>query len=191
MRQILGVSKLIVLSPNSRLAKLIMIQNHAEDHRQDAGDALFRSRKHALIIKGRGLAEKVIKECSWCKILAAQMKKKTANQQMGDLPRERTNVYVKPFTHITLDFVGVFLVKAMNNARSLLKYFPIIFCCTTTNAMSLRVAAGYDTQNHLLQFEGHCAERGRADSVYSDKGTQLVSSADGAETRKNRLGSSV
>ena len=40
--------------------QLFMISCHEEDHRRDAGDTLFRSRKYAWIVKGRVLAKTVL-----------------------------------------------------------------------------------------------------------------------------------
>ena len=65
MQHILGNSKLAILSPKSRLAELIMIAAHYEDHRSTPGDALFRSRKEAWIVKGKNLAKKVVRSCRW------------------------------------------------------------------------------------------------------------------------------
>ena len=63
MQHILGKNKLAILSPKSRLAELIMTAAHYEDHRSTPGDALFRSRKDAWIVKGKNLAKKVAKAC--------------------------------------------------------------------------------------------------------------------------------
>ena len=178
MSRTLGVDKLKVLSPTSRLAYLIMRQSHCEDHRRDAGDALLRSRSKAWIVRGRRLAEKVVKDCNWCKVLAANLNKKFSTQQMGDLPASRVDVYCKPFTNISIDFVGVFTVKAMNNARSLLKCYPIVYCCLTTGAVDIRVASKYDTNRFLEQYSGHCSRRGRPTTVYSDMGSQIVKAAE-------------
>ena len=88
VKSLLGPDKLMVLSCKSRLAKLIMIQCHGQDHRRDPGDTLFRSRSYAWIVRGRPLAEKVVKGCAWYHKEA----KKTMNQQMGDYPKEKFDV---------------------------------------------------------------------------------------------------
>jgi hypothetical protein len=93
---LLGPDKLPVLSPKSRFAELYMTQAHQEDHRRDAGDTLFRSRKLAWVVKGRHLAEKVETDCGYCKINI----KKTMQQQMGDLPKEKFEIPCKPFTNL-------------------------------------------------------------------------------------------
>ena len=52
IRSLLGPDKLPVLSPKSRLAVLYMTKAHQEDHRRDARDTLFRSRKLAWVVRG-------------------------------------------------------------------------------------------------------------------------------------------
>ena len=41
----------------------------------------------------------------------------TLEQQMGDLPKEKFDVQCKPFTHLCVDLVGPYMVKAINNTR--------------------------------------------------------------------------
>ena len=173
VKRLLGPDKLMVLSCKSRLAKLIMIQCHSQDHRRDPGDTLFRSRSFAWIVRGRPLAERVVKECALCNKEA----KITLNQQMGDLPEEKFDTPCRPFTNICIDLAGPFEVRAMNNSRSKLKCYPILFCCLNTGAISIKAAAGYDTSNFLTQYEHHCAERGNPSFVYTDKGKNLVKAA--------------
>ena len=174
VKSLLGPDKLMILSCKSRLAKLIMIQCHGQDHRRDPGDTLFRSRSYAWIVRGRPLAEKVVKSCAWCNKEA----KKTMNQQMGDYPKEKFDIPCRPFTNICVDYAGPYEVKAMNNARSKLKVYPVLFCCLNTGAISIKAAAGYGTANFLTQYEHHTAERGRPRFVYTDKGNNLVKAAE-------------
>ena len=96
MKALLGPEKLAVLSLKSRLARLYMISAHEEDHRRNAGDTLFRSRKLAWIVRGRKLAQSVMEKCEFCKV----HQQKTLEQQMGDLPKEKFDVPCKPFTHV-------------------------------------------------------------------------------------------
>jgi hypothetical protein len=74
------------------------------------------------------LAKNVVKECRFCRVHI----KKTLEQQMGDLPKEKFNVPCKPFTHLCVDLAGPYLVKAMNNACSKLKVWPVLFNCLNT-----------------------------------------------------------
>ena len=57
MKSLLGPEELPVLSPKSWLARLYMILSHEEDHRRDARDTLFRSRKYAWVFRGASLGQ--------------------------------------------------------------------------------------------------------------------------------------
>ena len=66
LEQLLGVARLPVILPGTRLAKLIMIASHAEDHRRTHTDALARSREQAWIVRGAKLAKSVVGSCPKC-----------------------------------------------------------------------------------------------------------------------------
>ena len=117
MKKLLGQDKLMILSPKSRLAELFMIRAHREDHRPDAGDTLYRSRKMEWIVRGRPLAEKTVKDCGFC----TRERGKTLAQQMGDYPPEKFAIPCRPYTHVCVDLAGPYEVVAMNHARSNLK----------------------------------------------------------------------
>merc|ERR1712215_317818 len=61
-----GVEKLPILLSSSRLAKLIMIEAHRENH-DGAPGTLARSRTRAWIHRGRYLARKVSSRCVHCR----------------------------------------------------------------------------------------------------------------------------
>ena len=173
MKKLLGPNKLAVLSCKTRLAKLILIQAHREDHRRDPGDTLYRSRSEAWIVRGRSLAEKVVKECGWCN----RQDRRTMNQQMGDLPPQKFDIPCLPFSNICLDLAGPYQVKAMNNARSKLKVWPVLFCCLNTGAVAIYVAAGNSTEKFLTCYSHYCSDRGKPKFVYSDRGRNLTKAA--------------
>ena len=173
MQQILGTPRLAILSPESRLAKLIMISSHRQDHRSTPGDALFRSRRHAWIIKGKALAKRVVQECAWCKVMARVPQK----QKMGMLPPEKLEVPCTAFTHICLDMCGPYLVQDMVKKRTQMKVWPILFCCLSTGALHIELAPRQDTEAFLLTWEAFKAARGIPKTVYSDKGSNLTSAA--------------
>ena len=165
----LGTDKLVVLSAKCRLAHLIMVHSHSEDHRRDPGDALYRSRKHAWIVNGRHLAKKVCRECAWCK----HMNRTLCQQKMSDLPAQIFQIPTAPFTNITLDFMAPMMVKSMTNKRAKMKVYPLILACMNTGSIQMMIATGYSTDDFLLQFESFCALRGQPSWIYSDPGSQL------------------
>jgi hypothetical protein len=94
------------------------------------------------------LAEKVVKECGFCRI----NKKKTMQQQMGYLPKEKFEIPCKPFTNLCVDLAGPYQVKAMNNARSKLKVWPVLFNCLNTRAVNIRLAYKQGTDAFLTTW---------------------------------------
>ena len=67
MVRILGVVELPILLNTSRLAYLLMVSAHEEDHRKSK-QTLWRSRSQAWIHKGSTLAKKVCRECMFYRV---------------------------------------------------------------------------------------------------------------------------
>ena len=80
---------------------------------------------------------------------------------MSDLPEERLLIPSKPFTSIAVDFLGPYSVKAMNNARSKLKVWPVILGCHNTGALHVELCWTYGTDSFLVAFSAFVAVRGR------------------------------
>ena len=108
LTKILGHEKLLLLSPKSRYAYLLLVQAHEEDHRQDPADALHRVRRYGVwVVKGISLAKFVTRRCPFC-ILHSY---KTALQQMSDLPDQHSRIPCRPWSHIALDFTAPMMVR--------------------------------------------------------------------------------
>ena len=63
-----GIKSLSILVRNTRLAKLIMLESHCENHLASASGVLARSRQRAWIIRGHYLAKEVCSSCPKCKL---------------------------------------------------------------------------------------------------------------------------
>ena len=163
------------LSARLRLAELIMVQAHNENHDGVPG-TLARSRTQAWINKGRNLARRVVKGCIRCRATAA----KVENQRMGDLPPERCVPGDPPFTTIFLDLLGPVPVKGVVNKRAEMKVWPLLFVCQATGAMHLEVMHNCSTEALLLQWDRFVGIRGTPRKVVSDQGKQLTSSSNTA-----------
>ena len=98
----LGHEQLMILSPKSKYAILQMHRAHAEDHRQSAGDTLWRTRRYGIwIVRGRNLAKTIAKNCLVCKVKKPQQ---PVQQIMGDLPDNVQETENSPWKHIALDY---------------------------------------------------------------------------------------
>ena len=76
MQAILGVSALRVIMPTTRLAHLVLLEAHQEDHRRDVRDCITRSRRVCWIPQARAEAKKIVSGCLVCR----RQEKKTPGQ---------------------------------------------------------------------------------------------------------------
>ena len=169
--KILGVDKLIILQPTTRLAHLLMVEAHEENH-HSVKETLWRSRSRAWIVRGHKLAEKICRNCKKCVL----RKKELVSQRMGDLPERKFDV-CPPFTNVTLDLAGPILVKSMVNSRANMKVWPLVIVCLNTGAVQILLMHNYGAEAFLLQWSHFTSLRGHPKTVVSDKGSQLTKSA--------------
>ena len=144
--KVLGVTELPILSHNSRLAELIMLNAHMQDHK-GGKITLWRSRTKAWILRGADLATRIARNCLIYRAKAAH----PSTQRMGSLPEERISPDTKPFTAICLDLLGPTLVKVMTNKRAHMKVWLFLFVCQTTRALHTQVAHDYGKKAFRLQ----------------------------------------
>ena len=173
LKRILGPDKLPILSSSSRLAFLQMEEAHCQNH-MAGGDTLFRSRCLSWIVRGRTLADRLARNCLTCIF----KRKKLMGQQMGDLPEERTLVPGKPWTATSLDLLGSYEVRAMNNSRSRKKCYPVVCCCMSTGGLHIELASDYGADAFLLAYGAFLDIRGRPSMVYTDQGSQLAKASE-------------
>ena len=84
---------------------------------------------------------------------------------MADLPRERLDEHVFPFTHTVVDYFGPFEVKFL---RRTLKRWCCFFTCLTTRAVHIEVAQSLDTESCLAAVTRFIARRGYPSTIISD-----------------------
>ena len=93
---------------------------------------------------------------------------------MADLPRERLDEHVFPFTHTGVDCFGPFEVKFL---RCTLKRWRCLFTCLTTRAVHIEVAQSLDTESCLAAVTRFIARLGYPKTIISDNGTNLFGAA--------------
>ena len=167
----LGIGELLLLTIKNRLAYLIMMESHCQDHRE-IQDTLWRSRSQVWITKGRLLAKKIVKSCLYCR----KKSKILLSQQMAELPPSCTQV-ARPWTHICIDLAGPIKVRSMVNSRAHMKAWPCIFTCMNTGAVTILPMHTYGAAALLLVWETFTSTRGVPKLVYSDQGSQLTKGA--------------
>ena len=172
LHRILGTDKLAVLPPTSELAHLLMLKAHQMAH-MAGSHTCARSRQEAWIVRARPLADRIAADCLECR----RRLKIPLTQRLGFLPQERMLIFNPPFTATAIDFLGPFRIKAMNNARSLLKVWPVVFGCLNTGATHIEVTSTYGTDALLLAISAFTGIRGYPATFYTDRGSQLCKAA--------------
>lgn len=106
---------------------------------------LLKVRKRAWIIKGRRIAQKVIKNCVICKKARARICQKV----MGDLPQERTRPAAS-FEFTAVDLFGPYQVKDDVRKRVTMKVWGVVFCCMASRAIHKELANTMLTESFLM-----------------------------------------
>ena len=169
LSQVLAVKQLAILHPDSRMAFLVMKKSHEEDHRLNYQDSVWRSRKYAWIPHATNLAKRIISDCQSCRVRSTTLQQ----QRIGDLPKEALEVPCRPYTNITMDFMGPFWTIHPENKRKNKKVFVLVICCLNTGAVTARVCEGYSTKDFLTAFFHHIADHMAPKWIYTDAGSQL------------------
>ena len=133
-----------------------------------------RSRQNGFwIMRARPLADRVGAKCLEC----GRWLKAPLSQRHGFLPDERMMVFTPPFTATSIDFLGPFLVKVMNNVRTQLKVWPIIFACLNSGSIHIELSNKYDTDTLLENIDFFTELKGNPAIFYTDRGSQLCKAA--------------
>ena len=172
LQNLLGVSALPILMPNSRVAFLYMFHAHCGEfglvHRSVVS-TLARSRRKVWIVQGKNLARKVVNNCQRCNLDRKQL----LIQQMADIKEEQVTVS-PPWSNISLDFAGPYVVKGEINKRSRMKVWALIYCCRASKAVCILACPGYSTNDFLCKHAEFVYTHGQPASIVSDRGSQLV-----------------
>ena len=174
LHPILGISELPILMPKSRAAELIMWRAHVGFsgilHRSVA-ETIARSKFYAWIVKPKDLAKRICYSCYECR----KIKKSLRSQQMARLKEESSTV-CPPWTFVSLDYAGPFIIRGEVNKRSRSKCWIIVYVCRSTKAVCLLPTASYDTESFLVRHEEFVSRKGQPQSIVSDRGSNLVKS---------------
>jgi hypothetical protein len=170
---VLGISELEVVMPSGRLAYLVMVSAHCEDHRRDPRDVMARARRRCWIPRARRLAVAIVKACPACR----RDDLKTVDQQMGDLPSFKI-LGVPPFTAVGCDFMGPYSVRGMCGGRRRFKVWVAAYTCFSSHAAVFLATPGYDAATFITTHTRFCNTFGAPDLIIVDHGPNLVAAAE-------------
>ena len=92
----------IILSPDHRLTSLIINQAHIDAHHAGVEHTLASIRTNYYLLRGRRAVRKIIARCASCRFNNSM----PSQPMMANLPKERLQPYVTPFSSCGLDLFG-------------------------------------------------------------------------------------
>ena len=115
MRKFFGQDELPVIMGSTRIAYLIMLDAHCQDH-TGRDITLATSRHTAWIVNAKKLAKSIVRNRIRCRFL----RKILESQKMACIP-EILQLPASPFTNIGIDLIGPLMAKPMVNKRGEMK----------------------------------------------------------------------
>ena len=142
--------------------------------------------KVAYIVGGRSLVKKFKVNCIRCRYL----RKKFIDVEMG--PVSSQNLTIAPAFYSTqVDITGPFLAYDPTNKRKKTKVWFVVYCCSTTATISVKVMEDYSTTSFILAFIRFTSDVGYPKTLQVDEGSQLVKGCNAMKLSfvdvKNRL----
>ena len=132
----------IILPKNHHVTNLIVRHYHLLSGHSGREYVLSLLRGKFWVIYANSVVHKLLAKCFDCRRRQALV----CNQKIADLPKERVSPGQPPFSHVGIDFFGLFLVK---QGRSQVKRYGCIFTCLNIRAVHIEVAHSLDTDSFL------------------------------------------
>ena len=143
---------------------------HDPDARHLGNETVMRYLlKVAYVIEGAPLVELFRSNCPRCRFLLKRM----IEVAMG--PRKNENLTIAPpFYYSQVDLFGPFNTYSHSNKRASVKCWFVIFCCTVTGCIDLRVAEDYSTMSVVDAYIRMSCNVGYPRKLLPDAGSQLL-----------------
>ena len=158
----------MILPKDHHVSTLLIRHIHSRIKHQGCNHVLSELRQKFWILKARAAVKSVIKKCVICK----KYQSKAESQKMADLPASRVKPNEPPFSRSGVDYFGPFQVRQGRTTR---KRYGVIFTCLNSRAVHIEVAESLDTSSCVDAVRRFVARRGNVREIYSDNGTNLVS----------------
>ena len=168
----------ILLTAKHPVVQLLLERAHRDNLHEGTEYVRNMLQQEYWIIGLRNALRKIKSRCIKCRHRNAN----PIHRPMADLPRERLDEHVFPFTHTGVDYIGPFEVKFL---RRTLKRWCCLFTCLTTRAVHIEVAQSLVTESCLAAVTRFIARRGYPNTIISDNGTNFVGAANELKTFMN------
>ena len=137
------------------------------------------TKQSAYIVGAKKILLSIRKKCTICR----KEKAVPTKQRMADVPVDR-QLPERGFKRLAIDLAGPFHIRTDLRRRSerksdqKIKVWIAIFGCSASSAVKLYSESGF-----MQVWDQHTSDWGTPALVYSDRGSQLVSSAGGLDPR--------
>ena len=156
----------VILDEKDRVTSLIIDRAHRDLNHAGVEQVLGHTRMRYWIINGRQAVKRQLAQCQYCR----NGRVKPQVPRMADLPFERLDHHVRPFTNTALDYFGPYEVTI--GRRKELRY-GVLFVCLTVRAIHIEVAENLTTDSAIQAIRRFVARRGVPKVMYSDNAATL------------------
>ena len=160
----------ILLSAKHPAIILFLRQAHVDNHHEGTEHVRNILQQQYWITGLRNALRRIKYSCVQCRKAASQ----PFQPHMADLPKERVQQNVYPFSNTGVDYFGPFEVTFF---RKTVKYWCCLFTCLVTRAVHIEVVNGLDTDACMMAITRFMARRGKPLKIISDNGTNFVGAA--------------
>ncbi len=157
----------VILPKQHHIVDLIVMHYHHKSGHSGVEYVLSLIRERFWIVKSRVSVRRVTSGCFDCK----KRLQRPGLQKMANLPPERVNPDMPPFTYVGCDCFGPFMVK---RRRCQEKRYGVIFTCLAIRAIHIEVIHSMDTDSFIHALRRFVARRGKPHEIRSDNGTNFV-----------------
>ena len=129
---------------------------------------LIESRRQYWIVRGRGLAKNIVRNCIVCR----EPLQPPHTTLMTHLPPERIKPFSHPFTVTRVDLFGPFNLKFGRNKS--IKAWGALFTCATVRSIHLEIVESPSSKSFLQALRRFVSHHGWPTTIISDNGKSFV-----------------
>lgn len=170
----------IILPKDHVFTKLVVLYYHQKMKHQNVKTIVNEIQQKFWVPNLKSAVNKGKRECLICRHRLA----KPVDPLMGELPFDRINAYIRPFTYTGLDYFGPYHVTI---GRRTEKRWVALFTCMTIRAVHLELAENLTTDSCLLCIRNFVNRRGVPIRIRSDNGTNFIGASKEIQEAINNL----
>ena len=158
----------LIVPKESSIVPLLIEYTHQRVGHSGREYTIAELRQKFWIINVNTLVRHIINKCVSCR----KRQRKPETQMMSDLPHDRLMSNKPPFSCVSVDCFGHFLIR---QGRSDLKRYGVLFTCLTTRAVHVEIANTLNTDSFIMALRRFIARRGQVVEIRSDNGGNFLS----------------